>query len=381
MGKVYRARDTRLDRPVAIKISTEEFSARFEREARAISALNHPHISTLYDVGPNYLVMELVEGQTLASHLKKGPLGLEQVLRYGTQIADALAAAHARRIVHRDLKPANIMITESGVKVLDFGVAKLVPVPASELAPTQTLQPQTEGGMIVGTVAYMSPEQAQGKQVDARSDLWSLGVILYEISTGQHPFAGPTAAVVFAAILDQTPVSVSERNPKVSVGLERIIGRLLEKDRELRYQSAQDVRDDLKRMEEGSKTPRAPAPAARGGIGRGLGSCGVDRGTGIHRHERREGPGLVLRRHRRRDPERPHAASALEGRGAHFGVFVQGQEHGSSDDRAEVKRVDSSRRQCAPGRRSRAHHGAVERRAGWLSTLVGTLRPRVTGYL
>ena len=175
MGQVFKARDTRLGRAVAIKITDEKFSARFEREARAISALNHPNICTLYDVGPNYLVMELVEGETLAARLRKGALAIELVLQYGMQIADALAAAHAQGIVHRDLKPGNIMVTKSGVKVLDFGLAKS---PQDETI--------TASRMVMGTPAYMAPEQREGKECDARTDIYALGLVLYEMATGKR---------------------------------------------------------------------------------------------------------------------------------------------------------------------------------------------------
>src|ERR1700683_280222 len=179
MGEVFRARDTRLGRTVAIKTTRERFSDRFEREARAISALNHPYICTLYDVGPNYLVMELVEGETLGARLKKGHLSIEETLRYGTQMAEALAEAHAHDIVHRDLKPSNIMLTRHGVKVLDFGLAKVL---------TETGITVTHA--VMGTPAYMSPEQTRGEAVDGRSDVFSLGCVLYQAVTGHMLFRG-----------------------------------------------------------------------------------------------------------------------------------------------------------------------------------------------
>src|SRR5678809_1566797 len=183
MGEVYRGTDTRLGRPVAIKISAREFSDRFEREAQAISSLNHPNICTLYDIGPNYLVMEFVEGDTLSNLTRQGPMPLEKVLQYAIQIADALSAAHAKGVIHRDLKPANIILTRSGVKVLDFGLAKLsaaakFDAPGSSEMLTQTA-PMTESGSIVGTLHYMSPEQAEGKDTDERSDIFSFGTVLY----------------------------------------------------------------------------------------------------------------------------------------------------------------------------------------------------------
>src|SRR5450631_1145868 len=175
MGEVFRGVDTRLGRPVAVKTSHEQFSARFDREARAISSLNHPHICTLYDVGPNYLVMELCEGETLAARLKRGKLSIQETLRYGAQIADALAAAHAKGITHRDLKPGNIMLGKSGIKVLDFGLAKS---PQHE-----TL---TATRMVIGTPAYMAPEQREGKECDVRTDIYSLGLVLCEMATGKR---------------------------------------------------------------------------------------------------------------------------------------------------------------------------------------------------
>jgi len=181
MGEVWKARDTRLDRVVAIKVSHDKFSERFEREARAVAALNHPHICTLYDVGPNYLVMEYVEGTPL-----RGPLPLEKAVEYAGQILDALDAAHQRGIIHRDLKPANILVTKQGIKLLDFGLAKHV-VPLQEMDPTRAL---TEQGQIVGTLRYMSPEQLEGKEADARSDLFAFGCVLYEMLSGKRAFDG-----------------------------------------------------------------------------------------------------------------------------------------------------------------------------------------------
>jgi len=199
MGEVYRARDPRVDREVAIKISSEQFSERFEREARAIASLNHPNICQLYDVGPNYLVMELVEGVE-----PKGPLPLEEALRIARQIADALEAAHEKGITHRDLKPANIKIKPDGqVKVLDFGLAKM-PEARSEAGATMTMR-ATEAGMILGTAAYMSPEQAAGKPVDRRADIWAFGVVLWEMLTGERLFVGETVSHTLAAVLKDEP--------------------------------------------------------------------------------------------------------------------------------------------------------------------------------
>src|ERR1700693_6186278 len=196
MGEVYRARDPRVNRDVAIKVSSAQFTERFEREARAIAALNHPNICTLYDVGPNYLVMEFVEGES-----PKGPLPLEEALPIARQIADALEAAHEKNIVHRDLKPANIKIKPDGtVKVLDFGLAKVVEEETSDATATLTAR-----GMILGTAAYMSPEQAQGKPVDKRADIWAFGAVLYELLTGRRVFQGETVSDTLAAVLTKEP--------------------------------------------------------------------------------------------------------------------------------------------------------------------------------
>src|SRR5580692_4279055 len=201
MGEVWKARDTRLNRTVALKVAKAEFGERFGREARAVAALNHPNICTLHDVGPNYLVMELVEGAPL-----KGPLPVTKALEYAVQILDALDAAHRQGITHRDLKPANILVTKQGIKLLDFGLAKQAgPPPQDGATLTQALTTQ---GQIVGTLQYMSPEQLQGKETDTRSDLFSFGCVLYEILTGKRPFEGQSAASVIAAILEREPAPV-----------------------------------------------------------------------------------------------------------------------------------------------------------------------------
>jgi predicted Ser/Thr protein kinase len=247
MGRVFRARDTRLGRAVAIKVCLEAFSDRFEREARSIAALNHPHVCTLYDIGPNYLVMELVEGETLASILEKGPRPVDDALSEGSQIADALAAAHARGIVHRDLKPGNVMITPAGVKVLDFGLAKratTVDEHAETTAPT-TGYVRTEVGLLMGTVAYMSPEQAEGKPVDARSDVFAFGVVLYEMLCGRRPFRGETTLATLASTLQTAPDPPRSLRKEIPAGAERIILRCLEKRPEARYDSARELHRDL----------------------------------------------------------------------------------------------------------------------------------------
>jgi formylglycine-generating enzyme required for sulfatase activity/dienelactone hydrolase/predicted Ser/Thr protein kinase len=275
MGEVFLARDTRLGRTVAVKLIRSEFSQlgdfrhRFEREARTISALNHPHICSLHDVGEQdgfaYLVMEYVEGETLAQVLKKGLLPLDLALRYGAQIADALAAAHAKGIVHRDLKPANIMITEAGVKVLDFGLAKRAePVTAEE--ETKLRSGDTRAGAVVGTIAYMSPEQAEGRTVDARSDVFSLGVVLYEMLCGRLPFKGDTTLSTLAAILREAPEAPRKLRHDIPERVERIVLRCLEKKPEARYAITGELHHDLEifhdRAGNRGKTRRALGAAA-----------------------------------------------------------------------------------------------------------------------
>lgn len=251
MGEVYKARDTRLRRIVAIKISAERFSGRFKREARAISALNDPHICSLYDIGEQdgleYLVMEHVEGETLACILKGPRIPVDQALRYAIQIASALRAAHARGIIHRDLKPANIIISEAGVKVLDFGLAKLLSDPAAteDMAEKSTEIMQTRAGQILGTVAYMSPEQAEGRAVDAGSDLFSMGVMLYEMLCGHRPFRGDTPISTLAAILRETPAPPRRIRREIPPELDRIVLRCLEKQPKQRYCSAEELLQEL----------------------------------------------------------------------------------------------------------------------------------------
>jgi serine/threonine protein kinase/tetratricopeptide (TPR) repeat protein len=268
MGVVYRARDLRLDRPVAIKFLSEQFAGdsaaveRFRREARATSATNHPNICAVYDIGEHeglqFLVMELLEGQTLNQRIGGKPLPIEEVIAIAIQVASALEAAHAKRIVHRDLKPTNIFVGKYGeVKILDFGVAKLLPerrrrsrqTGATALART-AVAPQllTTPGMVMGTAAYMAPEQARAEPLDHRSDLFSCGVVLYEMATGCLPFSGESSALIFDAILNRPPAAPSALNPSVPPELEQIILKSLEKDRTLRYQSASDLRADLTRL-------------------------------------------------------------------------------------------------------------------------------------
>jgi serine/threonine protein kinase/tetratricopeptide (TPR) repeat protein len=269
MGEVYRARDTRLHRDVAVKVlpqafATEAARERFQREARAASALNHPNICAIYDVGESaghpFLVMELLDGKTLREHIDGKPLDIAVAIALSIQVADALDAAHAKGIIHRDIKPANIFVTERGhAKVLDFGLAKYSDKRDQPLdSDALTVDMLTEPGTAMGTVAYMSPEQARGQVVDARSDLWSLGVVMYEMVAGARPFDGPTSPIIFEALLNKTPQPVRARNPQVPDELGRIIGELLEKDPALRYPSAAELRDDLQRLQTDS------SPVTRG---------------------------------------------------------------------------------------------------------------------
>ena len=258
MGEVYRARDTRLGRDVAIKILPKEMSAdparrqRFEREAKTISGLNHPNICTLHDVGSqdglDYLVMECVEGDTLAKRLEKGPVVLEQVLKYGAQIADALDIAHRAGIVHRDLKPGNVMLTSGGAKLLDFGLAKPAALMsgATTTAVVAVQSPVTQEGTIVGTFQYMSPEQVEGKELDGRSDIFSLGAVLYEMLTGQRAFLGKSQLSVASAILEKEPVPISTIKPMTPPALDHAIRRCLAKEPEERWQTARDLAQELK---------------------------------------------------------------------------------------------------------------------------------------
>ncbi len=283
MGVVYKARDAHLDRFVAIKVLPADKVAdpdrrrRFEQEAKSASALNHPNIITIYDIdtaaGRDFIAMEYVPGRTLAELIERGRLPPAEVMKYAVQISDALGAAHVAGIVHRDLKPANVLVTEKGlVKLLDFGLAKLTePTPGSDPALTVTAQPRTEPGLIVGTVAYMSPEQAEGKKVDARSDIFSFGVVLYEMVTGRRPFAGETGPSTLAAILAKEPEPPSRLVSEVPPELERIVLRCLRKDPQRRWQAMADLAvalEDLKEEVDSGKVSAvagAPARPARRG--------------------------------------------------------------------------------------------------------------------
>ncbi|HXZ33368.1 MAG TPA: protein kinase [Terriglobales bacterium] len=272
MGEVYRAHDTRLDRDVAIKVLSGHFVSdpslkeRFEREARTISQLSHPNICHLYDVGSqngtDYLVMEYLEGETLAQRLERGPLPLEEVLRYGAQVADALDKAHQQGVVHRDLKPGNIILTKSGAKVLDFGLAKQAQKAAHSSALTAMTagKPLTVEGTIVGTFQYMAPEQIEGTEADARSDIFALGCVLYEMATGKRAFAGKTQASVIASILATEPSPLSQVAPMTPPALERLVRSCMAKEREERIQSAHDVKLQLEWIADAGSQAGVPAP-------------------------------------------------------------------------------------------------------------------------
>src|SRR5689334_10952118 len=257
MGAVWKAWDTRLDRTVAVKIVEGRFSERFEREAKTIASLNHPHICTLHDIGDNYLVMEYIEGAPVG-----GPLPVNEVLRLGAQIAAALDAAHRKGITHRDLKPGNILVSKSGAKVIDFGLAKAGTMLRGDLDVTLT-RPVTAEGAIVGTICYMSPEQLQGQEADARSDIFALGCVLYEMLTGKRAFDGKSQVSIMAAILEHEPATLRDVQPLTPEWLDRIIRRCLRKNPDERWQSAGDIALELREPPVVSAPVVSPAVAPR----------------------------------------------------------------------------------------------------------------------
>ncbi len=295
MGEVYKARDTRLDRIVAIKVlpthlaDRSELRERFEREAKTIASLNHPHICTLYDTGHqddiDFLVMEYIEGETLAQRLQKGSLPIQQVLQYATEIADALDKAHRKGVTHRDLKPGNIMLTKTGTKLLDFGLAKLkqevapANVPLSEL-PT-AIDPLTAHGTIVGTLQYMAPEQLEGKEVDARTDIFAFGTVVYEMATGKRAFEGKTQASVIGAIMSSDPPPISSLQPMTPPALDRVVKKCLAKETDDRWHAAKDLCDELKWIAGGGSQAGVLLPTAAAKGFHALGQRGIILSVGV----------------------------------------------------------------------------------------------------
>ncbi len=350
MGEVYRARDPRLNRDVAIKVSASQFSERFEREAKAIAALNHPHICQIYDIGPNYLVMEFIAGTPV-----QGPLPHDRALRYALQICEALDAAHEKSIIHRDLKPTNILVTASGVKLLDFGLAKIgtASTPPSSDATTQTPD-LTEVGTVLGTAAYMSPEQAKGEATDARSDIFSFGVVLYEMLSGRRAFSRNFAVETMAAIVRDEPAPLDAPS-----SLCAIVARCLRKLPANRFQSMSEVRAAL---EQASATASAKSP-----------SIAVLPFANMSADKENEyfSDGLA--------EEILNLLAKIPGlkviaRTSSFAF--RGKEQDIRKIAETLRRADHPRRQRAPRREPPPRHRAVDQRRRRHSSLVGALRPR-----
>jgi len=371
---VYRARDSRLERTVAIKVlpqdvsSSAELRERFEREAKAISQISHPHICALYDVNregeTEYLVMELLEGGTLSARLTKGALPLEQALRYGIEIADALDMAHRQGVVLRDLKPANVMLTKSGVKLLDFGLAKALEVegPVESFTSVPTVADVTREGTILGTFPYMAPEQLEGRKADPRTDIFALGATLYEMATGKKAFEGPSRASLISAILRDEPKSISQVDTMIPPELDRVVKTCLAKDPDDRWQTAHDVKLQLEWIAEGGSAVGLPAPVvARRKEPRAPGLGGGGRG---HAGGARLGPAAS----RAPAPGAPHGA-VLSPSSREVRLRVRRRADGAVARRPppRVNRTDGRREESAvgaalerDGRSAARRHGRAE---------------------
>ncbi len=361
MGEVYKARDTRLERDVAIKVLPEPFDtdsdrlSRFEHEARVIAALNHPHICQLHDIGPGYLVLEYIEGEPL-----HGPMSVDNAVRLALQMARALEAAHQRGILHRDLKPANIMVTwEGSAKLLDFGLAKLMRSPADD--PDDVTR--TVAGTVLGTAAYMSPEQAMGKSLDGRSDVFSFGAVLYEMLSGARAFAGDTAAHVMSAVLRDEP-----RPIEVPPTVERIVRRCLAKQPGQRFQTVGELRAAL---EQAATDPTSKPTEHQPSIAvLPFANMSADKENEYF------SDGLA--------EEIINALAQMPGikvAGRTSSFFFRGKDRRIRRDRQEAQRRAHSRRECSEGRQPHPGHGAAHQGRRWFSSLVGALRPRDDGHV